>query len=476
MIAPFGVLVAAMGAATLLVPLRWALALILLATPFGAAVAIAPPGLGGAAILVPSLALGFYGLRVLMALGPGPMLSGLLLHPAGICLLALTGYGILAAYFSPRLLAGATDTLTMTRLEGYTLLRLTPLRPQTMHITQSFYALGSLVAFAATFAVFRLPGVGKSFLSMMLALCVLNILLAMIDLATWITGTTWLLEPVRSANYTMLTEVDKAGLKRLTGSFSEASAFAAFTAILFAFVASLWLDRPSRSLTAGVIALVLLVLLLVSTSATAYVCLGLTFAFLTARHVASTGGWAGAVAMGMIGLIGCVAILVILLAFPEVARTLSFFFDDTLLSKVESSSGRERSSWNAIAWQNFVETWGLGTGIGGARASSYLLVLLSNVGVFGLICFLAFVGLVLLTPTPKRLDEVDRSIVRASRAALFTALVAATTIATVYEMPAIFYMLAAAVAALTAPERIVLRRQIASIRPEGETAPGTGAA
>lgn len=476
MITPLGVILAVVGAATLLGPLRWAFALMVLALPFGAAIAITVPGLGGAAILIPSLALLIYGMRILMALGPAPLVAGLLLCPAGISLLLLTSYGIIAAFFSPRLLMGATETLSVTRLEGLTILRLSPLMPQGTHITQSIYALGSLVAFSATFAVFRLPGAARTFLSLMLALCILNIFLAMLDLSTWATGTSWLLDPIRSANFGMLTEVDKAGLKRLTGSFPEASAFAAFTSILFAFVASLWLDRPTDSPLAGVIALVLLVLLLVSTSATAYVCLGLALAFLTVRHVASTGGWAGAIAMGMIGLIGISAVLVILIAFPEVARALGFFFDDTLLNKAESHSGRERSYWNAVAWQNFIDTWGFGTGIGGARASSYPLVILSNVGVFGFICFVAFASFVLLTPMPNRLDDLERRFVRASRAALVTALVAATMIATVYELPAILYMLAGAVSGLTAPARISLRRHLASGRTEGEIDQSTGAA
>ena len=56
----------------------------------------------------------------------------------------------------------------------------------------------------------------------------------------------------------------------------------------------------------------------------------------------------------------------------------------------DSASGIERSEWNASAWDNFLQTYGFGVGLGGNKASSFYLVLLSNVGWFGLVLYIIF--------------------------------------------------------------------------------------
>lgn len=62
----------------------------------------------------------------------------------------------------------------------------------------------------------------------------------------------------------------------------------------------------------------------------------------------------------------------------------------TVFNKLDSGAGVERSSWNRQAWQNFVDTYGIGVGLGSARASSLLFVLISNLGLLGTPFFFAF--------------------------------------------------------------------------------------
>lgn len=64
--------------------------------------------------------------------------------------------------------------------------------------------------------------------------------------------------------------------------------------------------------------------------------------------------------------------------------------NSTVGGKVHSRFGIERATGNWQAWSNFVDTYGLGVGLGSARASSFPLVVLSNLGLPGGLMFSAF--------------------------------------------------------------------------------------
>ena len=124
----------------------------------------------------------------------------------------------------------------------------------------------------------------------------------------------------------------------------------------------------------------------------------------------------------------------------EPALAVVRFVESTLVNKLESPSGIERSSWNAHAWANFLDTYGLGVGLGGARASSFILVLLSNIGVVGTLLFAGFVVEV-LRPKPA-LQRSPTS--EAARHAVVASLIAAAISCPVYDMGLCFYAFCAA--------------------------------
>src|SRR5262249_42197269 len=64
------------------------------------------------------------------------------------------------------------------------------------------------------------------------------------------------------------------------------------------------------------------------------------------------------------------------------------YLDLLVFSKTTSPSAVERGSWNMLAYENFLDSSGLGVGLGTNRTSNFLLALLSNVGVPGTIFFL----------------------------------------------------------------------------------------
>ena len=85
------------------------------------------------------------------------------------------------------------------------------------------------------------------------------------------------------------------------------------------------------------------------------------------------------------------AILGCALALNEEASAYVYnLLDTTVFSKLSSSSGEERSSWNVQALQVFVDTFGFGAGNGSMRTSSFPLAVIANLGVIGAGLFALF--------------------------------------------------------------------------------------
>src|SRR5262249_45918398 len=58
-----------------------------------------------------------------------------------------------------------------------------------------------------------------------------------------------------------------------------------------------------------------------------------------------------------------------------------------VFNKADSESGQERSYWNEVGLKNLVDTYGLGVGMGSSRTSSWIVSVLSQLGIFGTILF-----------------------------------------------------------------------------------------
>ncbi|MBB4567178.1 O-antigen ligase family protein [Rhizobium leucaenae] len=454
-----GALTFVVGMAMLAAPVRWSFTVMILSTVFGAAAAFSVPGLGGASVLVPSLFLLFFAIRLFLAYGEGPLFAALAPPRPGFCLLVLTIFGLATALFFPRLFQGMTETMTVERsVGGRNFISLVPLKFSSNNITQSVYAVGGLVCFATTFAFIRKGGTPTNLINGMLVVASVNLGFALADIITYFSHTEFLLGFVRTANYALLTNAEKGGLKRISGTFPEASAFADFTLVLFAMIASLWLSGV-RSRATGIVAALLLVALILSTSATALVGLGVVLpvlclqSFLASRSEPGSGRPVMIVAiMAAMPLV----ILFVLIAMPDLASGLHDFLDEMLFSKADSQSGRERFMWNSMAYQTFIDTQGFGAGLGSARASSFGLVLLSNLGIPGTLIFALFVLLILKADTrPGRLPLREAAAVaRAAKAGFITVLVSAATSGTVYDLGLMFYILAGSVSALTVPSPV----------------------
>jgi hypothetical protein len=233
------------------------------------------------------------------------------------------------------------------------------------------------------------------------------------------------------------------GMKRIVGSYPEASSFARATLGSLAFTGTLWLGGRRPALT-GPLASASLILVVLSTSSTGlagtplvlvllYMTLMLRGGFHPSRPFSS------AAALG--APIAVVAVTLAVLLNDAAAETVRSYFDLLIFSKSSSDSGVERSSWNTYAIQNFFDSLGLGVGLGTVRTSSFPIALVSNVGVLGTAFYLLFIASALLRrPGPARSFSAD--VRMAARNGCLALIIGDTFAAPTVEQGLLFYVLA----------------------------------
>ncbi len=310
----------------------------------------------------------------------------------GFWFVLLIAYGVLSAYFAPRLLTGVTQIVALGSTVFGDTGSTVPLVPVSSNLTQSVYMIGNLVCFGLTLAVASTHRGFNAVLTGLIGYCVANIAFAVLDMATFATGTQWLLDFMRNAQYALHTDAQIGGLKRIVGSFTEASSFARSTLGVLAFSGTLWLAGYRRALM-GSIAAASVVLLFLSTSSTGVAGAPLMLLILYATAFSLSGRRrirrVTAAAMIMVPL-AMIAVALLIAIDPVISKTVYEYVDIVVLGKATSDSGIERSTWNTIAMQNFFDSWGFGVGLGTVRTSSFVMALLANVGIPGTIFYAAF--------------------------------------------------------------------------------------
>lgn len=433
---------------------RWSIYALVVSCVLACAVAIVLPG--GIGIMPANLFLVFFAIRA-FNLGGGKMLSeSISIGKPGFWLFCTCAWGVFGAIVLPRVLAGSTLVFTVfdrsadPNTEGL----LTPLRPVSGNLSQSFYCVSDLVVFCSAYVLMKCRGAYDVLGKAVLVLTALDVLAALMDIGGHFAGVD-ALAFVKTAQYAYNTNLELGGMLRIGGTFSEASAFAFFTLQLFAVCINMWLVgyRPKVS---GALAAATGMLLLISTSGSAYVGLAAYLLVLLASRPSRISAAAGARKARMWTVMVCVGVLAafyIALFMPGVVRALSDFVDATILAKVDSSSGVERSSFNSQAFTNFLDTYGMGVGIGSIRVSSFVMVVLASLGVPGAVFYGLFFVRTALTPIPREYPGTDRAVAYAARHGVYAALIVASVSASVFDLGVSFYVLAAAAGGLTVRAR-----------------------
>ncbi len=436
-----GIIALVFGLVGLFLPLSFMVYVFLCSTLLGASAALTLDSLGGTSVQPAHLLLGFLAYGSLTERGNWQrVVRTMSMGRPGFWLLLTMIYGTVCAYVMPRLFVGQTLIFPVRSEGGYRM----SLGPAMSNLTQSIYFIGDFVCFilisgyAATVSGRRVLGGAALFCAG------LNLGFAVLDLATYFTNTSDALAFIRNANYSMLSDTELAGFKRIVGSFTEASAFGAVTLGYFAFASKLWLlgIRPRLTLTLTLCSLAALVF---STSTTAYVGLAgyLAVAFLEVGVRFFRRPITPQMAAFIFGVPVLAAILGIALAMNETYSVyIQSLVDQFVLNKMSTASGIERATWNRQAMQNFYDTFGFGVGNGSLRSSSFPVAVLANFGVMGTILFGAFF-ITLFQPNASSPDNLDDAYRRAAKSTCIAWLITATTSGALVDLGLPFFALAA---------------------------------
>ncbi|SDF21121.1 hypothetical protein PUH89_10440 [Rhodobacter capsulatus] len=367
------------------------------AIPFGMMAAINLPALGNTSLLASDLVVVTLAGMVLVRRGIARDLARLLApRGAGIVLALFLAYAVFATLFYPRLFAGATQVFSLARAGNEAGIVSQPLAPGGGNLSQLLrMLLSTLLFFAVALVAVRRPE-PQIVLRAMTAVTLCHAGLGLLDIATQATGTSFVLQPLRTANYALMLGNEMAGLNRLIGGFSEASSYGYVLIGLIGFwLGHVYHDRSGRRWPVALLALLGL-LWLRSTSSSAYVggiLLLIVFALprlfeLTRRRRVGVPRRAALVVFG--GLAALVLVLLVLGALYQTLPAVAQFLDRALLDKLSTQSAEERGSWDAQAYRNFLDTWMLGAGLGSVRASSWIAATLGTTGLIGLGLLLLF--------------------------------------------------------------------------------------
>lgn len=450
----FGIVVIVTGLVALYTSYRGVIYGLAVYSLFACALALS---LGSIGVMPAQLFLAFFAVRAFNLVGGKRIGDAFTLEKPGFWLLVNCVWAVMGAVVIPRLLRGSTLVFPVDRSSAdSTELLLQPLGPVSGNLSQAVYCISDVVVYCCMFAFLKYRGAYRTLASAIFLLTFLDVLAAFIDIGSHSAGID-VLSYVKTAQFSMETGTELDGLVRISGTFSETSAFAGFTLPLFVFCLNLWV-LGYRPRVAGALSLATAALLLVSTSGTAYVGLGgylIVMLFSRPGRVVRAAVarkqrmWIIAACVGVLGT------LYVILFMPSVGNAITQYFNSTVMSKADSSSGVERMSWNTQGMTNFLDTYGIGVGLGSIRASSFLIVVLANLGVVGVLCYGTFIARSLLDPMPAQYPFTERAVCYAARHSMIAALICAASSAGVFELGAFFYMMAAAAGALSlrAPRR-----------------------
>lgn len=366
---------------------------LLASLPFGSTAFAALPAVGGSTPLIYTLFAAILIFVVIIRKHITREISTIFTQfPSAWIALCLSFYSAVSAFVFPRLFLGQTTAFVV--IDGaYVEL---PLVPVSQNITQTaYFILGIMTFFALSILMLKQKNIAylkKSFF----AFVIVNIGLALTELAGKVAGAGDILLPIRTAAYEYLTEVVEAGFFRISGGYPEASAFAQAGLAGLAFTYAYW--RKANSVYSFILCAILLTLLLFSTSSTAYGVLAILSLFPLFSLLSSLVHNRFRTQDLFLLLLG-VLVFTILLATYLYDETIFDPFveliDRMVFDKATSASGIERAYWNERSLQAFVDTGGVGIGMGSSRSSSWFISVLSQLGIVGAVAMFSLLFVIL---------------------------------------------------------------------------------
>lgn len=376
--------------------------------------AMIPPQIVGASIFPAWIIAAFLTLRTLLDVGPRVYFGAMLdLRRFGLLTLC-TLYALISAVLLPRMFAGQIDVITM-RLET---VGATGLQPGVSNFIQAAYFLLTTVTVVNIYFAARDPAKLPAVLQGFAWGAVAAVVTGLADMVISAAGLGSLLQPFRNATYLLLVDNEVGDMKRIVGLTSEASAYAA---LCIGFLAPLAMTPEGRNSAPWgrwrvPLTLALVVFTYLSTSSGGFVAL----AFLGLVVLAGVGaGLLGSRRTAWIAALWTLILVALALGVavfrPQILDAMSHMIDMVVVHKSESSSYVERTMWNRMAYDAFLQSNGLGAGIGCCRTSSWIFAVLGNIGAPGALLMLAFMARVFLA---RAHDPADRGFLRIMKLAI----------------------------------------------------------
>ena len=299
--------------------------------------------------------------------------------------------------FMPRLFAGQVFIVPM-RADSLTR---APLLPTIQNITQLAYLTISVVVVFAFSQLLKTRASRQMVLHAIVVAAAVAVLTGILDFAAQYVPLNVVLDPFRTASYAMLVDVELLGGKRVVGLMPEASSFGILCLSLLCllyFLRRAILDDRVRNLYTPPLIGALMLFAWLSTSSATFVGLAI-FAFMAVAEwiIRATEVRYDRLRRRHLGLefavlvVGLGAVVAILLFKPTMFDAMTTMLDKMVFKKAETSSFEERNMWTAVSLEALVDTYGLGVGLGGTRASNSVVAVVSNVGIVGAIFYFGFI-------------------------------------------------------------------------------------
>lgn len=375
---------------------------------FGSFAAISPALVGGLTLTPTPVVMLIFIIRVLVSRDGIVFFISEATKPNRLLLLFLFWVvAIVTTVFMPRIFSGEVSIIPV-KLTIFTLGE--SLAPTSQNFSQLAYISISIFFVVALYRVLRNSAYYLHLLPAIYLGGALVVITGALDLLNGYIDITSLLAPFRTATYSLLTEVEILGVKRVVGLRPEASSYGhvclSFLCLLYFFrdaTHQAWL----RERVAPILILLLVLFIWLSTSSAAYVGL---FAFL----LVVVSEWSGRkktlhLSMAKSRRFGfefwtawalLTLLSIIVLFSPGLLDPLVEKINEMVFNKTSTSSYEERSMWTAVGWQALTDTWGLGVGMGATRTSNFAAAIFSNTGVLGGILYFGFVAQILLRKNP----------------------------------------------------------------------------
>lgn len=361
-----------------------------------------------------------------------------------ILILSLAAWGGLSALLLPQYFSGDVYVIPLSEFQTGTKVSdrfstsLYLLRRTSSNLSQPIYMALSAVFFVFLLTRLRVTG-ARACMTILTFSGTANMTLGIADLGGL---DTFISSVFLTGDYAILDAQTILGFDRIIGGFPEASAFGSFTVPLAAFWMALWIDSGKLEHAALGIGNTLLAVLSLSSAALAgagalAIFLGLRFLW----DMTTSGVTVKSARIFGLGIIFSTIFLSILYSTVDVGS----FLDELLFDKADSQSGLERGFWASHGIEVMKETYGLGAGLGSNRANGLISVLLSNVGIPGLLLLAGFY-LSIFSPFPRRWNSNEnRSLFRACLTSVVS-LLFLQVIVTTSANPGIFAMVISAMA------------------------------